>query len=177
MFIKGLESVGDTGDTFDLEEIPTAGGSRWALDFRGVSVPAATKDPEAQKAELAARLRRIEAVRDKDPWADLAGDVGSISRQVKVLTSNVEVPADATHKIVGGFFADSYAKAPRLTEDGKAFYVIIVSGLRKSMSTRVDFDQFVKVDDQPDYGLRNLLSAEVKGKPSTIMEANKLRKK
>lgn len=179
MSIKGLDDSDGLCPT-DLEEMPTTGNTRWSLDFRGASIPAASKDPEAIKAALDARLRRIDKARDRDPWLDTAGEVRSISESVKASTVNVEVPADATHKIVGGLFANTYASNPTITEDGQAFYVVMVSGSRKGMMTRVDFEQITKVDGHPDYSLRNLLSAvpkSNKGKPRTNMGANKLRKK
>ncbi|MCX6735331.1 MAG: hypothetical protein NTZ25_05505 [Candidatus Peregrinibacteria bacterium] len=175
MSIKGLDDS-DGLDPTDLEEMPTIRDTRWSLDFRGASIPAASKDPEAIKVALAARLRRIDNARDRDPWLDTASEVRSISERVRESTVNVEVPSDATHKIVGGLFADTYAINPRVTEDGQAFYVVMVSGSRKGMMTRVDFDQFTKVDGIPDYKLRGLLSAAPKGKPRTNMGANKLRK-
>lgn len=181
-----LSSIDDNGEAGpgDLYEIPTphfpsiqSSGERWPLDFRRASLRVARQNPEVQRAEHLARLGRIDAERDRDPWADSTGDVASISRQVNVLASNVDIPADATHKIVGGLFADSYATAPRVTEDGKAFYVVMVSGSRKGMMTRVDFDQFVTVDGKQDEKLRGLLNVEARGKPRTSMGANNLRKK
>lgn len=163
---------------FDLEEMPTPKGNSWALDVHGTYVAPADKSPEVLKAALDARLKRIDQARDRDPWGDLDREIAAVSRRVSESAGGVDVPIDATHKIVGGLFADTYAKDPRVTEDGKAFYVTLASGLRRGMMTRVDFDQFTKVDGLPDYKLRSLLSgAVVKGEPRTTMGANKLRKK
>lgn len=175
MAIRDIDDS-DVSNPLEIDETPTMGDrdGRWALDFRGASIPAATKDPVVLNAALAARLRRIDKARDRDPWDD---EVRAIAKIVKESTANVDVPADATHKIVGGIFADTYARDPVVTEDGQAFYVVMVSGQRKGMQTRVNFDQFTKVDGLPDYKLRSLLSAAPKGKPRTNMGANKLRKK
>lgn len=176
MAIRGIDDS-DVSSPLELDETPTIKDVRWALDFKGAAVPAATKNPEVLKAALAARLKRIDEARDRDPWTDATDDVRSISNRVRESTANIEVPEDATHKIVGGLFADVYAKAPRVTEDGQAFYVTMVSGPRKGMTIRVDFNQLTKLDGMPDDNLKKLLGVASKGNPRAGMGANNLRKK
>jgi hypothetical protein len=170
MATKGLRKVNINDDDDDDND-----SKRWALDFRGASVPAAPKDPAAIAFALADRLRRIDAARDGDPWKD---DVRSISCNVRSLTESVDVPEGATHKIVGGLFVDSYVRDPEVTEDGQAFYVVFVNGPLKDRFTRVEFSEFVKVDGRPDDSLRQLMAVAPRGsKPRTGMGANNLRKK
>lgn len=157
MSIKGLDDS-DVSSPLELDETPTIKDGRWSLDFRGASIPAASKDPEAIKAALGARLRRIEKERDRDPWLDTVGEVRSISESVRALTVNVEVPADATHKLVGGLFEGSYVKDPQISEDRQGFWVTFVEGVRKDRRVLTSFADLVKVDGFPDLDLEKMLA-------------------
>ncbi len=99
--------------------------------------------------------------------------VDFLSRQVRESAMSVEVPRDATHRMIDGHYPGSYVKFVKLTDDGHALFVEFMDGHRKGMWMRVMPDFLVSVKtNQPDPLLERMIE---RGKPVSSSTAPKYR--